>query len=84
MYVLTRYSAKPMLPHLQCHAQILGWRSTSTDEAEKKQDLPEDTLEDVKSPQEREYLVKWKGKAFRHVSSLPKHDEKTCVSYQRF
>ncbi|KAJ9122280.1 hypothetical protein QFC22_001700 [Naganishia vaughanmartiniae] len=58
---------------------ILGWRSTSIDEAEKKQDLPADALEDVKTPQKREYLVKWKGKAFRHATWVP-HDYLSSVS----
>ncbi|KAJ9100517.1 hypothetical protein QFC21_003560 [Naganishia friedmannii] len=58
---------------------ILGWRSTSTDEAEEKKDLPEDALEDVKTPQEREYLVKWKGKAFRHATWVP-HDYLSSIS----
>ncbi|KAJ9093919.1 hypothetical protein QFC19_008152 [Naganishia cerealis] len=58
---------------------ILGWRSNSTDEVEQKQGLAEDALDDVKSPQKREYLVKWRGKAFRHATWVP-HDYMASVS----
>lgn len=47
--------------------QILGWRPTNGEDIGARQDFEVDALEDAKKPQKREYLVKWKNKAFRHV-----------------